>query len=273
MMPAVPVDGVDLYGASYRGFATGPYAEIRREAFGEDVGQTGWLTAAEQDLFTGWLGLGATSRLLDLACGSGGPTLRMAARTGCAAIGLDQHAAGIAAAEAAAAERGLAALASFRTGDAAAALPFADAAFDALTCIDAINHLPDRPAVLAAWRRVLKPGGRLLLTDPVVLTGPVTSVELAFRASIGLFVFVPPGADEAMLRQAGFTVERVVDRTANMAANAAGWLRARARREPELRALEGDAAFDGQQRFLATTAALAAEGRLSRQAILARRAG
>jgi hypothetical protein len=45
--------GVDLYGASYRNFASALYEAIRREAFGEDIGQTGWLTAEEQDLFIG----------------------------------------------------------------------------------------------------------------------------------------------------------------------------------------------------------------------------
>ena len=48
---------VDLYGAAYRGLASALYADIRREAFGEDIGQTGWLTAEEQDLFISWLGL------------------------------------------------------------------------------------------------------------------------------------------------------------------------------------------------------------------------
>ncbi|MFZ1428313.1 MAG: hypothetical protein WAS21_16250, partial [Geminicoccaceae bacterium] len=86
-MPPPPTDEVDLYGASYGGIAAGLQAEIRREAFGQDIGQTGWLTAAEQDLFIDWLGLGPGSRLLDLACGSGGPTLRIAARTGCSVVG------------------------------------------------------------------------------------------------------------------------------------------------------------------------------------------
>lgn len=41
--------GIDLYGVRYRGFASTLYADIRREAFGEDIGQTGWLTAGRLD--------------------------------------------------------------------------------------------------------------------------------------------------------------------------------------------------------------------------------
>jgi len=262
---------VDLYGASYRGFASALYADIRREAFGEDIGQTGWITAEEQDLFIGWLELSGASRLLDIACGSGRPTLRMAAMTGCRVTGIDLHEDGVARARANATELGLGSRAEFRQGNAAEPLAFEDLSFDAVMCIDAVNHLPDRARVLADWHRVLKPGGRLLLTDPIVVTGPLTNEEVAIRASIGFFLFVPAGTDEALLRQTGFTVERVDDRTRNMARNAAGWLAARAKRASDLRAIEGDEAFDGQQRFLDVAARLAGERRLSRLAILARR--
>ena len=264
---------VDLYGPSYTRYASELYGEIRRDAFGEDIGQTGWVTADEQDMFIGWLGLSGTSRLLDLACGSGGPTLRIARETGCRVLGVDRHEAGIAAARGEAERMGLAGRADFITGDASEALAFPDAAFEALTCFDAINHLPDRKRVLAEWRRLLKPGGRLLFTDPIVLTGPISNIEIAIRASIGFFLFVPPGADEALLAETGFRVERIEDRTPNMAANAAGWFHARGRREADLRAVEGDAGFDGQQRFLEVAAALAAERRLSRFAFLAVRDG
>ena len=49
-------------------------------------------------------------------------------------------------------------------------LPFDDATFDVVTCIDAINHFPDRLAVLREWHRVLKSGSRLLFTDSVTVT-------------------------------------------------------------------------------------------------------
>ena len=261
----------DLYGASYKNFATDLYGEIRTEAFGEDIGQTGWITAEEQDLFIGWLKLSPSDRLLDIACGSGRPTLRIAQKTGCHVAGIDLLAEGIAAARANTTTSGQQATAEFSQADAAGRLPFDDSSFTAIICIDAINHLADRRHVLAEWHRVLKPGGRLLFTDPIVLTGPVTNAEIAIRASIGLFVFVPKGVNEALLEEAGFTIERVDDRTENMARNAGGWLAARAKREKELKAIEGDATFEGQQRFLQTAAKLATERRLSRLAIVARR--
>jgi SAM-dependent methyltransferase len=260
---------VDHYGLQYGNFASGLYAEIRQEAFGEDIGQNGWLTAAEQDLFLSWLNLSERSALLDLACGSGRPTLRIAERTASRVCGIDLHSEGIANANRLAATLHYGQRARFQIGDAAQPLPFENGAFDALMCVDAINHLPDRRRVLGQWRRVLKTGGRLLITDPVVLTGTVSSEEIAVRASIGFFLFVPRGFDEVLLKETGFVVLRTEDRTTNMAENAAGWLAARQRREADLRRIEGDAAFDGQQRFLETVAVLANERRVSRIAILA----
>jgi len=163
---------VDHYGAQYGHFATTLYAAIRAETFGEDIGQNGWLTAAEQDLFLSWLGLTNASTLLDIACGSGGPTLRIAALTKCHVHGVDIHAQGIEAARARATAEGLDKRAQFDRVDAGKPLPFEDGSFDAVICIDAVNHLPDRAEVFSEWARVLRPGGRLVFTDPIVVTGP-----------------------------------------------------------------------------------------------------
>ena len=48
---------VDHYGANYQQFASELYAALRTEAFGEDIGQNGWLTVDEQDLLIAWLQL------------------------------------------------------------------------------------------------------------------------------------------------------------------------------------------------------------------------
>jgi SAM-dependent methyltransferase len=260
---------VDLYGASYGGFATDLYAAVRRAAWGEDIGQNSWLTRDELDRFGAQLRLGPASRVLEVACGSGGPALHLSHTTGCAIIGVDLHEDGVAQASRMAGEAGLTDQAQFRRADAAEPLPFDDGAFDAVLCVDAINHLPDRARVLADWTRLLAPGGRMLFTDPITVTGPLSSEEIAIRASIGFFLFVPPGEDERLVREAGLRPLAVEDATENMAAVAERWLAARERRADALRELEGEPTFAGQQRFLGVTARLARERRLSRFAYLA----
>lgn len=266
-----PVKKVRHYDAQYGRFSSELYAAIRREAFGEDIGQNSWLTTDEHDLFIASMSLTSDSRVLDIACGSGHTTLRIASRTGCSVSGVDIHEKAITEARDAAAQRGLSSRADFQVHDASKALPFDDAAFDALICIDAINHLPNRPVILDEWARVLKPGGILVFTDPIVVTGPLTAEEIAIRSSIGFFLFVPPGTDEKLLEDAGFDVKEVSDRTGNMADTARRRLIARQGHEADLRQIEGDETFEGQQRFLEVAARLAEERRLSRLAFRATR--
>src|SRR5712692_6415306 len=77
------------YDANYGNFQTELYEQIRHEAFGEDIGQNSWLTSDEQDRFLAWLELSPGKTLLDVACGAGGPALRIAATTGCSVVGID----------------------------------------------------------------------------------------------------------------------------------------------------------------------------------------
>ena len=263
-------DTVDHYGASYGQFATDLYAEVRRAAFGEDIGQNGWLTADEQELFLDWLALDPDDRLLDVACGSGGPTLRIAEATGASVVGVDLHEEGVEAARAQARERGLEGRARFEVADASRPLPFDDEAFVGVVCVDAVNHLADRASVLTEWARLLAPRGGLVYTDPIIVTGPLSDGEMRVRSSIGHYLFVPEGYNEARLEEAGLEVRAVVDRTENMARMARRWLEARAEREADLRKIEGEKTFEGQQRFFRTTARLAEERRLSRRAYYAR---
>jgi SAM-dependent methyltransferase len=252
------------YNANYGNFQTEIYAQIRREAFGEDIGQNSWLTADELDKFLAWLALSPQKALLDVACGAGGPALRIAAVSGCSVVGVDVNEHAITTASSLADQRGLAERAKFQAVDAAGHLRFADASFDAILCIDAINHFPDRPLLIAEWTRLLKPGGRLLFTDPITVTGPLTNAEIAVRSSAGFYLWVPHGYDERVIAQCGLRLLACEDVTANMAKVAEARLAARASRSAALREIEGDPTYDSQQEFLAVAAHVAREGRLSR---------
>lgn len=252
------------YDANYGNFQTALYTEIRREAFGEDIGQNSWLTAKEQDMFLAWLDLSAGKTLLDVACGSGGPTLRMAAKTGCSVVGTDVHEQAIATAKSLASQRNLTDRAEFRTVNASQPLPFPDTRFDAITCVDAIHHILNRPSVIAQWVRLLKPSGRLLFTNPITMTGPLSSEEIAVRSSAGFMFFVPKDYDKEVIAQSGLRLLECRDVTANVVEIARRRGAAREARSAAVRQVEGDRTYEAQQAFLAMTARLAAEGRLSR---------
>ena len=252
------------YDVSYGNFQTELYSDIRRESFGEDIGQNSWLTSKEQDMFLGWLDLSSGETLLDVACGSGGPALRIAENTGCSVVGVDLHEQAIATAKSLASQRHLTDRTDFRVVNAIGPLPYPYACFDAITCVDAINHIPNRPSVIAQWADLLKPGGRLLFTNPTTVTGPLTNEEIAVRSSAGFMLFVPKDYDKDVIAQSGLRVLECRDVTANVAEVAAKRQAAREARSAAVREIEVDRTYEAQQTFLAMTSRLAAEGRLSR---------
>lgn len=262
---------VDIYSTTYSNFTSDVRARIRQEVFGEDIGQHSWTTAAEQLSFAGKSGLTAASRLLEIGCGAGGPAIFLARSLGLSVTGIDINPAGIATAEAAAASAGISDKVKFLCADGGGALPFAGGTFDAIHLIDAINHLPERPALLAEFHRLLRPGGSLLYTDSVVITGAISSEEIAARSSIGFFLFLPDGENEKMLRGAGFTLLEKQNVTASMIAISANWITSRERWRDELIASEGLEPFGYAQDFSRAVHDISSSGKLSRFLYLARK--
>jgi SAM-dependent methyltransferase len=262
-------DPVNLYDNVYADFAGTAESAVRHEAYGEDLGQSSWLTAREWLEFADRLGIGPDADVLEVGSGSGGPAVYLAAARECRVTGVDINEHGVRNARALAEVRGLSRRVRFEVVDAGQPLPFPDASFDAVVSNDAMCHIANRAAVLRDWHRLLRPGGRALFTDAMVLTGIVSHEELATRSSIGFYLFVPPGVNEALLREAGFVVVEVQDVTANAAEIAARWHDARVRHREPLLAREGEANFDGLQRFLRCVRTLSIERRLSRHAYLA----
>ncbi len=105
-----------------------------------------------------------TEAVLDVGCNVG-DTLRWAHTLGVRGLkGVDINPAAV---EAAA--RNLAGLGEVELRHAPAdALPFADACVDVVLCLEVLEHIPApmRPAAVREMARVLRPGGRLLLTVP-----------------------------------------------------------------------------------------------------------
>jgi ubiquinone/menaquinone biosynthesis C-methylase UbiE len=262
---------VDLYNSTYSNYSTQIYHDVRSEFLDGDMGQSGWLSMSEQDMFISWLKLTPESLLLDVACGSGGTTLRVAAETGCKVHGIDIQESGIINARSLAEQRGLSDRAEFQQVDVSQPLPFESDTFDAITCIDSICHFPDRELVLNEWKRVLRPGGRVVFTDPIVITGPLTDEEIAIRSSIGFYLFVPPTVNEGLIENCGLALLQQENRTDNMAQMAQRWHDAREKRADALREIEGDETFSGQQKFFEVAARIAHDRRLSRFVYLAQK--
>ncbi|AXB42238.1 class I SAM-dependent methyltransferase [Amycolatopsis albispora] len=109
------------------------------------------------------LGLREDRLLLDLACGRGGYGLEIARRTGCRVLGVDFSAVAVEQAHDQARAMDLADRAEFRVGElTATGLP--GASVDAVLVVDSIQFAEPTLDALRECRRVLRPGGRLVLT-------------------------------------------------------------------------------------------------------------
>jgi SAM-dependent methyltransferase len=255
---------VDLYDSAYENYAADAYRQVRIETYGEDFGQTSWVTTEESNEIPRLLDLKPDSFVLEIGCGSGGYALHLAEKVGCRLVGLDINASGVRNANELAMARGLASQIRFEQCDASNRLPFEDNTFDAVFSNDVLCHLPQRADVLNEMSRILKPGGRMLFSDALVVGGLLSSAEVATRSSIGFYVYSPPGENERLIEKAGFGHIRVTDTTGSAAQVAKRWHHAREKRKEKLVAAEGNANFEGVQRFLSCVQLLTDEKRLRR---------
>lgn len=155
-------------------------------------------------------------RVLDLACGSGEPSISIAALlqgTG-HVIGVDMAALPLEVARERARKRGLSNV-EYLQAD-VHALPFAEATFDRITSRLGVMFFGDLPSALAEMHRVLKPGGRIALLawgamkqpyfDLTIGTVRRVRPELEIPPSArAMFKFGTPGTLASALANVGFT--------------------------------------------------------------------
>ncbi len=122
------------------------------------------------------LGLTSASSVLDAASGTGTSATIMAQRFGCSVVGVDLSSQNVQRAAADIERLGLADRVRFEVGD-AERLPIDDGAVDAVICECAFCTFPDKMAAAHEFARVLKPGGRVGLSD--ITRGPGPPDELS----------------------------------------------------------------------------------------------
>jgi SAM-dependent methyltransferase len=255
---------VDLYHNAYGNYAAEAYRQVSLETYGEDFGQTSWVTNAESAEIPRLLALGGASVVLEVGCGSGAYALHLAEKLGCQITGLDINESGIRNANQLAEARGLASRTHFEQRDVSKELPFDADALDAVFSNDVLCHIPGRPALLGEMFRVLKPGGRMLFSDALIIGGMISDEEIATRSSIGIYVYSPPGENERLMEKAGFRQIVARDTTHNAAHIAKRRHDAREKWKDALVGAEGDTNFEGVQKFLSCVHTLTSERRLLR---------
>jgi len=149
------------------------------------------------------LGLTAESRVLDAASGKGTSAVLIAQRFGSEVVGVDLSAQNVAHATVEAGRLGLARRVSFRLGD-AERLPLDDASMDAVICECAFCTFPDKRAAAQEFARVLKPGGRVGLSDITRSPGPAGELADLMAWVACLADACPADTYAARLTDAGF---------------------------------------------------------------------
>ncbi|MBZ0329571.1 methyltransferase domain-containing protein [Halomonas sp. ANAO-440] len=116
-------------------------------------------------------GLRGGERVLDVGCGTGGASRLLAAEYGCKVVGVDITAAFVKVADWLSKATGLDDRTRFMCAD-AASVSLAAESVDWVWCQHALMNMPHVPRVLAEWRRLLVPGGCVLLHEVVAGDNP-----------------------------------------------------------------------------------------------------
>ena len=135
--------------------------------------------AAVADALEAAGGIAPGGRLVEIGCGRGGGLAYLGERFGCRPEGIDTSRTAVAYAR----RRGLSARRASSTG-----LPQADASAEAAVAVEILLRFGEADASLAELRRVLKPGGRLVIADFKLGGVPQTYRRIARLAERAGFV-------------------------------------------------------------------------------------
>jgi MPBQ/MSBQ methyltransferase len=167
------------------------------------------------------LELRSQTRLLDVGCGIGGPSRVAAATYGCPVVGVDLSPDFVRAATALTERVGLGTLVHHEVLS-ADALGFEDGSFDRALMIHVGMNLPDKGAVFAEVRRVLRPGGLFGLFEQMRTGEGALPYPMPWARDASSSFVSDPATYVELLEAAGFDVVLREDRTGTVTGAAAG---------------------------------------------------
>lgn len=167
--PTAPksTDWRQVFESTYSSAASPTQERVWREVLGDEypegIDPYSFVSRSELQRFAAEVAVGPGDVLADVGCGRGGAGLWVSGATGADLVGIDIAESALVAARERAAAMGRT-NATFQRGE-FEATGLGDGAVDAVMSIDALLFTPSKAAALVELRRILQPGGRLVLTS------------------------------------------------------------------------------------------------------------
>jgi cyclopropane fatty-acyl-phospholipid synthase-like methyltransferase len=230
------------------------------------LGQLSFTPLAHIGLLAKELNISSKSKVLELACGTGGLGLHLVRSSGCHLTGIDASPFAVKTANDQALSQGLSECARFEVG-VLPELPYQQGSFDAVISIDSVYIVADKVALFRGCRRILRAGG-LLGFYTLYRRRKFYSETDMHKHALNWF---PPCAYSELLVELGFEDPLKIDLTRDLIRLGTHWIKAIKQNKVSLDKELGKRIIDGILVDVETAVELTKVGDIGRALFVARK--